>query len=292
MSTQINQPDLSLARIAWSVLEPAHAVIYFAPEARQAFTELGLKGYWMGYFASRSAPLGPVPASIVTATFYNFHPAMVARSIPDAWHRASPERITETRLLAADTVLHRLLGELLDSAELAEAASLAKEAAQSAPIIGRALFAAYSQLPWPTEPHLVLWHAATLLREFRGDGHVTSLLTAGIDGIEAHLLLIGTGRTTRESVQPARGWSDEEWEAAAQRLQQRGLLDAAGRLTPAGQQLHQAIEDRTDLLALSPWQHLGAEQYARLIELARPLSARIVEQSGFPLINPMGLQRL
>lgn len=207
MFSQINQPDLSSARTAWRVLEPYHAMIYFAPEAREAYAAAGLKGYWMGYFASRAAPLGAVPASVVTATFFNFHPRMVARAIPDAWRFSSPERVLEARLHAADAALRRLLGAQIASADVAEAAELAREAATSCSIAGRPLFAAYYDLPWPIEPHLVLWHAATLLREFRGDGHVVALLAEGLDGCEAHVTQVGTGNVPREVLQPNRSWS-------------------------------------------------------------------------------------
>jgi hypothetical protein len=121
----------------------------------------------------------------------------------------------------------------------------------------------------------VLWHAATLLREFRGDGHIVALLAEGLDGCEAHVTQVGTGLVPREIIQPNRGWSDEEWEAAAGRLQQRGLLDETGRLTTAGRALRQAVEDRTDVLALLPWQHLGLEQYTRMLDLVRPLSTSV-----------------
>lgn len=291
MFSQINQQDLTSARTAWRVLEPYHAMIYFAPEARAAYAAAGLKGFWMGYFASRAAPLGSVPASVVTATFFNFHPSMVARAIPDAWRFSSPERVLQARFQAADAALRRLLGPQLASAEIAEAAELAKEAVGGCSVAGRPLFAAYSDLPWPTEPHLVLWHAATLLREFRGDGHVVALLAEGLDGCEAHLTLVGTGSVPREAIQPHRGWRDEEWEAARQRLQQRGLLDESGLLTPAGIALRQAVEDRTDLLALPPWLHLGSERSARLVSLVRPLSISIVDQGGIPMPNPMGVPR-
>ena len=291
MFSQINQLDLSSARTAWRVLEPYHAMIYFAPETRETYAAAGLKGFWMGYFASRVAPLGAVPASVVTATFFNFHPRMVARAIPDAWRFSSPERVLQARFQAADAALRRLLGAQIDSIEVVEAAELAKEAVAGCPLAGRPLFAAYHDLEWPAEPHLVLWHAATLLREFRGDGHVVALLAEGLDGCEAHITLIGTGTVLGEALQPHRGWSDEEWEAASQRLQQRGLLDESGLLTPAGTAVRQAVEDRTDLLALPPWQHLGKERYARLLSLARPLSTSIVDQGGIPMPNPMGVPR-
>lgn len=291
MFSQSNQPELSNARTAWRVLEPYHAMIYFAPEARQIYTEIGLKGFWMGYFASRAAPLGAVPGSVVAATFFNFHPRMVARAIPDAWRFSSPEQILHARLRAADATLRRLLGTQVDSDEVAEAAQLAKEAVAGCTVAGRPLFAAYDEVPWPAEPHLALWHATTLLREFRGDGHIVALVAAGLDGCEAHLTLTGTGNVPREVLQPHRGWSNEEWEAASQRLQQRGLLNEVGLLTSAGIALRQQIEDLTDLLALPPWQHLGKERLARLLFLVRPLSISIVDQGGIPMPNPMGVPR-
>lgn len=289
MVSHTNQTDLGLARTAWRTLEPYHAMIYFSPEARAAFKDAGLKGYWMGYFASRSAPLGIVPTSVISALFYNFHPRMVQRALPDAWSFTTPKHMLHLRLQAADVTLRRLLGELITSGELVEAAELARRAATSGSVEGRALFAAYTDLPWPTEPHLVLWHATTLLREFRGDGHVASLFTAGIDGCQAHIVQVAHGHVARETLQSNRGWSDEEWEAAYQRMQQRGLLDEQGQFTAAGSTLYQEIEDRTDLLALPPWQHLGTEAASRLIALMRPISTRVVEQGGIPMPNPIGL---
>jgi hypothetical protein len=279
----------SIARALWQTLEPYHALIYFAPEARDAYTAAGLKGYWMGYFASRAAALGPVPAEVVAATFYNFHPHMVARAIPDAWSFCPPQQILAARRQAADVALHRLLGKRAASAELTEAAELARAAAEACDVAGRALFAAHCALRWPEEPHLALWHAATLLREYRGDGHVVALLAEGIDGCEAHLTLVGTGRVPREAIQPYRGWSDEEWEAAAARLRRRGWLDSTGMLTELGLLGRQAIEERTDQLAMRPWEALGVDGCARLQALVWPLSAGVVQEGGIPIPNPMGL---
>jgi hypothetical protein len=289
MLIEKKQQELQRARNAWITLEPYHAMIYFVPEARSAFTALGLKGYWMGYFASRSAPMGAASANLVAATFYNFHPRMVARAIPDAWGITTPERVLAARYESADAALRRLLGERITSPELAEAAALAREATDGCDIAGRPLFAAHAALAWPTEPHLVLWHATTLLREFRGDGHIIALLSAGLDGCEAHITLAGTGKVPRQMIQPMRGWTDEEWDAAQTRLRERGLLDDEGKLTEQGQVLRQTIEDQTDRLALPPWQHLGAERHSRLLQLVHPLSASIIEHGGFPQQNPLGL---
>jgi hypothetical protein len=289
MLIEKSQQELQQARNAWTTLEPYHAMIYFVPEARTAFTALGLKGYWMGYFASRSAAMGAASANLITATFYNFHPRMIARAIPDAWHITTPERVLAARYESADAALRRLLGERINSPELAEAAALAREATEGCDIAGRPLFAAHAALPWPTEPHLILWHAVTLLREFRGDGHIVALLSTGLDGCEAHITLAGTGKVPRQAIQPMRGWTDEEWNAAQTRLRERELLDDEGKLTEQGIILRQSIEDLTDLLALPPWQHLGAERYNRLLQLVHPLSASIIEQGGFPQQNPLGL---
>jgi len=182
----VEQVDEHRARRLWRALEPYHAVVYFAPEPQAACTELGTRGYWMSYFALRAAPLGAAPPELIAALFYGFAPRLVARAVPDAWRVAAPERFLAVRLEAVDAALHRLLGaETLRSAEVAQAAGLAREAALAAPTAGRAMAAANAALPWPEPPHLVLWHAQTVLREQRGDGHVAALLTAGLDPVES-----------------------------------------------------------------------------------------------------------
>ena len=287
--TTANLPPENLARLAWKAFEPYHAMVYFASEAREAYSTAGLKGFWMGYFASRAAPLGPVSAEIVTAAFYNFHSRMVGRAIPDAWRFSTPERVRSARLAAADAALRRLLGEAIASNEVAEAAGLAEQALEGCDVAGRTLFASYKALDWPEEPHLRLWHAATLLREYRGDGHVAALLTEGLDGCEAHLTMIAGGALSREHLQPHRGWTDEEWSAARQRLIMRGWLREDGTFTPQGLAVRQVVEVRTDKLALPPWQQLGEEKTRRLLALVRPLSNQIVTKGGIPVPNPMGL---
>ncbi len=281
--------DPALARRLWTAYEPYHAMIYFAPEAREAFKAAGLKGYWMGYFASRAAALGAVPAPVVTATFFNFAPRMVERAIPDAWRFCAPEQVLAVRLDAADRALRRLLGDALDSPAVAEAADLARAAVAGCNAAGRTLFAAHTALPWPEAPHLVLWQAATLLREFRHDGHIAVLLSSGLDGCEAHVTVAAGGNVPRATLQANRGWADEEWEAAAARLTARGWLDEAGQLSAAGREVRAAIEAQTDRLALPPLQHLGAEDSERLEDLLRPLSRQIVAAGGLPSPNPLGL---
>jgi len=280
-------PDM--ARRLWIVFEPYSAMVYFAPEARAAYTDAGLKGYWMGYFGSRAAAFGAVSADVVEATFYNFAPHMVRRAIPDAWRFSTPHRIMQARLVAADAALRRLLGDTIDAPTIIEATELTREALAACTVAGRPLFAAHRSLAWPDVPHLALWHAATLLREYRGDGHVAALLAAGIDGCEAHVLQVAAGTVPRPVLQSTRGWSDEDWAAAAERLRRRGYADAAGAITAEGRDSITAVERQTDTLALPPWVHLGQEAVERLDGLVRPLSRRIAEAGGIPFPNPVGV---
>jgi len=279
----------SLARRMWWALEPYHAMVYFAPEARAAYGDAGLKGGWMGYFASRSAAMGPVPAEVVVATFYNFQPGLVHRAIPDAWRLSSPERVLAARYSTADAALHRLLGPGTGAAELAEAAGLARRAAEGRDPAGRPLYAGHASLPWPDEPHLALWHAATLLREFRGDGHVAALLGAGVDGCEAHVLAVAAGAVPAELLRSFRGWSDEQWSGAVERLRARGWVEGDDALTQAGRDVRAGVEARTDELAMAPWRQLGADGCDRLAELVAEPRARIVDAGSFPFPNPIGL---
>jgi len=280
---------MSYARRMWPAFETYHAHIYFVPEAAEAYRQLGLKGGWMGYFASRSAPLGAASPELVTAVFFNFHPAMVARALPDAWGLASPEDILAARLGTADVALRRLIPDHIGSPAEAEAAALAREAAEWPALSGRPLFAALRSRPWPEEPHLALWHACTLLREHRGDGHVAALTAAGLDGCEAHVTVTATGAVPRDTLQSNRKWSDEEWAAAEERLRERGWLDGDGNLTDAGRAGRAEVEARTDELAEEPWRALGPERTERLLELLTPMARAINDAGGVPVPNPVGV---
>lgn len=272
-----------LAARAHRATEVLHAFVYFAPEADEEFAAVGLKPGRMSYFASRSAPMGAVSAGVTTATFYSFNPALVARNIPRAWELASPDAIGAARLRGADRAMRRLLGdEAITSAELAEAAELAREATTALQPEGRPLYAGHAALEWPDAPHLILWHAASLLREYRGDGHIVALLGAGLSGLEALVTHTATGGGSTEAMAKfIRGWSDEQWDACVAGLSARGLLDESG-LTPAGKVLREAVEDHTDRLASAPWRHLGVERTDRLIELGRGLTRALLANGAVP----------
>ncbi|MEQ0563642.1 hypothetical protein ABJI51_31575 [Amycolatopsis sp. NEAU-NG30] len=260
-----------------------HAFVYFVPEVEAALTGAGLRPGRMPYFAGRSAAMGAVGPEVVAATFYNFNPEVVARVIPRAWTLATPEQVLEARLAGAGQALTRLLGDHVKSDEVAEAAELAREATAGCRAEGRPLYAAHAGLDWPGEPHLVLWHAVTLLREHRGDGHIAALVLEGLSGIEALVTHVATGRGfLTQAVKLTRGWSDDEWTAAESALKDRGLLDGDGALTDAGTALRDRLEIATEAAARGPWDHLGPEKTARLEELCRGLSTRVIDAGAFP----------
>ena len=227
--------DPITARKTWRTLEPIHGMIYFVPEADEQYRLVGVTDRQAGYFGSRSAAMGEASAELVVATFYNFNPESVRAAIPKVWHEVRPEEFIDARLVAADHALRRLLGDAVASAEMVAASQLARTAALAAcdRLEGRPLFAGHASLAWPDQPHLVLWHAQTLLREFRGDGHIAALVAEDVSGIEALIMHGGTGEIGPEVLQNTRNWSDEAWTSAVDRLIGRGLLDPDGTLFAA-----------------------------------------------------------
>ncbi|RSM36267.1 hypothetical protein DMA12_40835 [Amycolatopsis balhimycina DSM 5908] len=276
----------SPARRLWAAVEPLHAVVYFAPETAEAAKAAGLRGYWMGYFAGRLAPLGEVGPAAATSMLFGFAPEMVTRALPDAWSFASPAEVVRSRLDAVSAALRRVLGP--DGPQ--ELAALLSRAAKACGCDGRPLAAGWAAVPQPPGSWSRLWLAATVLREHRGDGHVLAAVHAGLSGLETTLTHIGDGVIGRGDVQPHRGWSDKAWTTAVQRLRHRGLLDDEGRLTAAGTALRHRIEEDTDRLAAAPVEELGND-LERLLELAEPLSRALFDSGVVPAPNPMGVSR-
>jgi hypothetical protein len=277
-----------LARRFVDRFEPVHAVTYFAPEARNALDGLGFHGFWMGYFAARSAPFGIVPPEVVTATFYNFAPERVAKALRAAWQVATPADALNARVESAVAALRRY-GVTDDEADAA--ATLAAKAARGAPLDGRPLFAANSALDWPDEPLPKLWHAVTLLREQRGDGHVAVLAAHQVSGRESNVLHAAAGRVPQEMIMRSRDYDDQLWNHYCDRLRGRGLLDADGRLTEAGGELKQRIEEATDRIALSALDALDDAEVEALFQALTPITRRVVDAGDVPAATPMGLSR-
>lgn len=302
-----------MARSMWTLFEPVHAVTYFAAEARSAYEQAGLRGFWRGYFAGRAAPLGvagaggtvaapadTASAAVVAASFFNFAPAFVARAIPGVWELITPEEALRVRLAGAAEGLGRLLAG--QEAEVAAAGDLLWRAIGELDFSGRVLAAANAALPvLPGEDVAAssaspaslaaaglgrLWQAATLLREHRGDGHFAALAAADIDGCEAVVLRCCLD-LRREDMQPVRGWTDEAWDGALSRLAARGWVGADGTLTRAGREAHAAVEDATDRAASRPWARLGPEATAEIEAALTPLALACAAALPYP--SPIGV---
>ncbi|MGD1256102.1 SCO6745 family protein [Mycobacterium seoulense] len=283
------QREPVLARRFFDRYEPVHAVTYFAPEARAALDGLGYRGFWMGYFAARSAPLGMVPREVVTAIFYNFAPERVAKALPAAWQVAGPDAALHARQESAVAALRRY--GLNTDENVRVAAELAGRAARQAPLDGRPLFAANLALPWPEDPLAALWHATTLLREHRGDAHVAVLAAAGVSGRESNVLHAAAGGVPREYIARTRDYDEAAWRHHEQRLAERGLLHDDGSLTTAGRELKDHIERSTDALSLSALDALGDQEVETLFRALTPITRAVVAGGDVPDLTPMSLRR-
>lgn len=273
------------ARHCWhAAINPLHSTVYFSPDTLEEFAGLGITDRAAVNLAHRSAAMGAVGAGTVTATFYNYRHDLIARHLPAVWDTATPEQVLAARLRAADATLRRLLGEeAIASPELAEAAELALRATEACTRHARTLYAAHADLPVPEAPHLRLWHATTLLREHRGDGHLAALLLAGLDPLEALVSHTATGKGMAPSwLKAVRGWEQSDLDAAADRLRARGVLDADGELTEKGRAVRENLEADTDRLDAAPYEHLGAEGLARLAELGGGFVRTAMAAGAFP----------
>lgn len=278
----------SSERALWRLVEAYHALVYFAPERHDVYTALGLRGGWMGYFASRSAALGVVPADVVTACFYGFAPRMVERALPDAWRWTTPEQAVAARLTVFDLAVRRHLGRRAEEAVVAELAARLTQAIDGLPSAGAPLFAAHRSLPRPPEPHLALFWAVTALREFRGDAHIAALRSADLGPIDSNLLMVALGLAP-EDQRTYRGWTEDEWVSAAAALTARGWLATDGRVSATGQRERAMIEDRTDAMTSRAWSSIGDRALAAVVADLAGVVEPIVTAGAVPYPNPMGM---
>jgi hypothetical protein len=262
-----------LARKMFDLVEPIGVIPYSADQPNEAMFALGFTNYWDTYFAGRAAPLGSsVPAEVVHALFYNFAPGEVARHIPKVWNTTTPEAAIAARQHGCANALRQILGDLVDTPDFARAVELLTKAATSAPLEGRPMYAALRTLPLPRDPVTRLFHAASLLREHRGDGHIVALMAEGIGGLEAHVL------SALDIGIPARSFGrihhlpTMQLTALIDGMKTRGLIKDEATFTPAGRQAKDRVEALTDDLAVVPYEVLNTAELNELIEALEPLA--------------------
>jgi hypothetical protein len=265
-----------VARRLFELTEPISLVNFFSPEPNDAMAALGFGNYWDGYFAGRSAPLGRVPAEVVHAAFYNFADGEVARHIPKVWDTTTPEAAHAAREQGCVAALRAILGDLVDTTGFARAAELLALASTGAPTNGRVMYAGLRALPMPEEPVARLWFAANMLREHRGDGHITALVSEQIGGIESHVLsALDFGIYPAESFGRIHHLPKARLAEVMDGLRARGLLDADGRFTDVGRETKDRIEALTDALAEAPYASLDPRDLEELIAALGPISAKL-----------------
>jgi hypothetical protein len=293
---------MGTARRMWALFEPIHVISYFATEPRTAFEQAGLHGFWRGYFAGRAAPIGVTGPGPVTAAFFSFAPAMVARAVPGVWDLISPADALVVRQAGAVAALRSLLdlaGNAPTPTSVSAAADRLAGLTEGLDYAGRTLAAANVAVEVPADPLGRLWQSATVLREHRGDGHIAALVAADIDAPEALALRAGVDLAadgahrhvpagwTRAQMQPARGWTDDDWDAAVARLEDRGLLRPDGTATAAGTRLHREIEHVTDVAATRPWASLSADAAGQVADMLLPIATACA--TVLPVPNPVGV---
>lgn len=267
----------ALARRMFELVEPIGAIPYSAVEPDEAMYALGFTNYWDTYFAGRAAPLGSsVPAEVVHALFYSFAPGEVARHIPKVWTTTTPAAAIEARRAGCVMALRRILGERVESPAFARAVELLTRAATSAPLDGRPMYAALRALALPEEPVARLFHAASLLREHRGDGHIAALMAEGIGGLEAHVLVALDMGLPAPAFGRIHHLPSPVLADLIDTMRARGLVEDEATFTPAGRQVKDRVEAMTDDLAAAPYDVLGAGELDELVAALEPLARQIV----------------
>ena len=261
--------DRTIVHDTHMAINMAHRLVYFVPEAAEEYTAIGVNGRG-GYFASRVAPLGPVPDQVIVATFYNFAPRAVAAAMPGVWAATTPAAIQEARFRAVNRSLKRI-GIGLSSADLSEAQAIIDPVVAGLDHAGKPLAAANAAIAIPSDPLLALWQQITIIREWRGDAHIALLAANGIGPCECMVLQVGTGRFPLGTAMASRQWNETEWADAVGTLSKRGWVDSSGAMTPEGTAAREAIEDDTDRLCEPMWTVVGETKTKRLGELIWPI---------------------
>jgi hypothetical protein len=270
-----------MARRMFELVEPIGVIPYAADDPNEAMFALGFTNYWDTYFAGRAAPLGIVPAEVVDALFYNFAPGEVARHIPKVWETTTPEAAIAARRAGCTTALRRILGDRVDTPAFARAAELLTRAATSAPVEGRPMYAALRALPVPDEVVARMFHAASLLREHRGDGHVAALMVEQIGRTEAHVLLALAMELPAAQFGRIHHLPAATLDAVIGGMRDRGLIGEDGWLTGQGRAVKQRVEDLTDDLAAKPYEVLDPHELDELMAILEPLATLLVAAQDF-----------
>src|SRR4051794_1120922 len=271
-----DQAMSSVARRMFELVEPIGVIPYAADEPNEAMFALGFTNYWDTYFAGRAAPLGRVPAELVDALFYNFAPGEVARHIPKVWQTTTPEAALAAREKGCVKAVRRIIGDHVDAPAFARAAELLLRAATTAPIDGRPMYAALRAIPIPDDVVARFFHAASLLREHRGDGHIAALRIERVAGLEAHVLYALDMGMPAEKFGRIHHLPPAQLGAVIEGMRDRNLIGDDGWLSESGRAVKQRVEALTDDLAAKPYESLEPDELDELVATLEPLATLLL----------------
>jgi hypothetical protein len=270
-----------LTRRLAKAAEPLHSCAYYADEVKR-FTEFGFSGWWHAYFAYRAAPMGAVSAQEVTVAFYNFAPRMVKKAVPSCWEVMSPRNVRQQQIQIMEEALHRIFKDDVPDRRAGYAAEALRETLTGLETSGRPLYEAWGTESWPESVLLSLWHAATLLREYRFDGHNDALRQADISGLGCHLMMAADGRGTPTVIQTIRGWTPTEWQLEAEKLRSRGWITAEGLHTELGRSVRRDIELATDHNAELVVADLGEQRSEKVLGALEGIAGFLIKTGTVP----------
>lgn len=287
------------ARKLAAALEPVAGQVYFSPEAHEAYERLGFEpspGDFGGvagpdmaaYFTSRGSVMGQVPGGVVAAAFGVFNPAVVVPAVDHGWSLTNARTICAARDEGAIGQLVRVLGETPEGIERAN--DLLIRAVDPLRPEGRPLYAGLGSLELPDTPIGDMWRRADMLREFRGDSHISAWTTSGIDACEMCLFTEPYWGLPLRSYSRTRAWTDSEFDAAEERLVARGWLSDGG-LTESGRTERERIETATDVQCEPIIDALG-DEFDELVALLSGWGATVRGAKGYPASGPQELADL
>ncbi|CAN5534224.1 hypothetical protein BH23ACT3_BH23ACT3_12110 [soil metagenome] len=285
-----------IARRLGSVLEPVIGQVYFSPECHENYVGLGFDpspadagGVALpdgpAYFTSRGSVMGQVPGELVAAAFAVFNPDVVVPAVTLGWTRTDAATICAARTDGAVAQLQRLLGPAPEGVE--RAAELLTRATEPLRPEGRPLYAGLRSLGVPDEPLAAVWRLGDLLREYRGDSHTAAWISADFDATEIGLLTELYWGLPVRSYSRTRAWTDEQFDAAHDRLRSRGLVDDTG-FTDAGRAAREAVEVATDVQMEPAIRALG-DQVDELCTIMGPWGSTVRAGKGYLASGPHDL---
>jgi hypothetical protein len=286
------------ARALGGALEPFVGQVYFSPECHSRYEALGFepspgdmngvaRPEMISYFTSRGSLMGQVPGELVAAAFAVFNPSIVIPSVTAGWKVTDAATICAARRAGAVAQLQRILGHQPDGIE--KVRDILQRSAEKLRPEGRPLFAGTLSQSMPEDPLAAAWHLGDMLREFRGDAHTAAWISAGIDATEIGLLTELYWGLPLKTYSRTRGWSEDDYAAAIDRLESRGLI-SNNAFTEAGRSVREDVERNTDRQMMDALTSIESD-FDEVISLLSAWSKSVRQHNGYPQAGPQDLAK-